>query len=157
MINKEELLKIDSDCIEYSENERRIVFSEKGKTYIAQNENQKKVLGFKVDGGYIKENEVRKCDYALIVNEEICYLIELKGTDISSACEQLLKTIELVTEKHIDMNKFLCRSVHSRIATHKIENENVKRLKKKLKEINEKFYVPQKAYLYKGTKLEEVV
>ncbi|MDE7292692.1 MAG: hypothetical protein K2N58_11720 [Treponemataceae bacterium] len=159
MIDEEELLKIDSNCIKYSKNEEYIVFSENGKKYTAQNEKRKKVLGFKVDGGYIKENRTRdkKCDYSLIVNDEICYLIELKETDISSACEQLLKTIESMLKKHSDMDKFLCRSIHSRINTHKIENENIKGLRKKLKKINKKFYNPKKSYIYKESKWEEII
>lgn len=159
MIDKKELSKIDVKCIKYSKNEEHIVFSEEGKKYTAQNERQKKVLGFKVDGGYIKENQPgkKKCDYALIVNDEICYLIELKGTDISSACEQLLKTIESMLKKHNDMDKFLCRSIHSRINTHKIENENAKELRKKLKKINKEFYNPGKSYIFKESKWEEVI
>lgn len=159
MIDEEELLKIDSNCIKYSKNEEHIVFAEESKKYTAQNEKRKKVLGFKVDDGYIKENQAgdKKCDYALIVNDEICYLIELKGTDISSACEQLLKTIEAMLKKHNDMDRFLCRSIHSRINTHKIENENAKELRKKLKKINKEFYNPKKSYIFKESKWEETI
>ena len=74
------------------------VFKENGREYHAKNINRKVLTGFQVDDGIIKSKEKQKCDKALLVGEEKLYLIELKGADIGTACEQLLSTFEFLLE-----------------------------------------------------------
>lgn len=40
---------IPSECIEYRNRERTLIFSEKGRSYCGPNPDHNKILGFKVD------------------------------------------------------------------------------------------------------------
>ena len=146
----EEVKKVDESCIIYSQNEKQICFKENKSVYVAENKNQKRILGFRIDNGFIKDKNSgdRKCDFALYTEDEVLYLIELKGTKIQESFEQLLKTLDFFSLKYKSINKFLCRSVHSRINTFKLEGERIKHLRKKLIKINKEFYNKNNSYLY---------
>ena len=92
---------------------KEAVFREKGKEYIAKNIDKKLLAGFQVDDGIIKSKEMQKCDKALLVNDERLYLIEFKGADISTACEQLLSTYEFFLE-HFKKYEYYFRVVLSK-------------------------------------------
>ena len=157
MITKEILEKSAFSCIKYCNKEERIVFEENKTKYTAKNPNKKNILAFRVDNGYIKSTETKKCDFALIVEEDICYLIELKGKSVSVAAVQLLTTLELFLKQNPDMKRFLCRSIHTKISTHKIENENSKKLRKELIKLNKTFYSTTNSYLIKETNFVETI
>jgi hypothetical protein len=50
------------------------------------------VRRIKVDDGLIKDKTVKKCDYMVICNNHIHRFIELKGSDLDDAEEQILST-----------------------------------------------------------------
>lgn len=79
-------------------NDRKIVFSEKGKKYETLNSTQQKILKIHVDGDLICYGQ--RCDYAIdVLNDKKLYLIELKGADKSHAYEQILASIEFMKKK----------------------------------------------------------
>lgn len=135
MIQKDD---IPQNVIKYSHTENKIVFSEKGKTYIAENIFKKNVLGFRVDNGLIISAEIRKCDYAFIVDNDLCYLVELKGHGINEACKQISKTIEYFASK-FKMQKFVGRIVVSHFNTQKTNDENYRKTTKDLKNYKKDF------------------
>ena len=89
------------------EKQKRIVSREKSKEHIAINDNDCLVRQFKIDGYVITEN-IKKCDY-LVLNDDkfTAYFIELKGTDITGAIEQIENTVEKLKKDLIDYDKKL--------------------------------------------------
>lgn len=97
----------------FHDTRKEAVFREKGKEYIAKNIDKKLLAGFQVDDGIIKSKEMQKCDKALLVNDDKLYLIEFKGADIGTACEQLLSTYEFFFE-HFKKYEYYFRVVLSK-------------------------------------------
>lgn len=97
----------------FYDSRKEAVFKEKGKEYIARNNDEKLLAGFQVDDGIIKSKKMQKCDKALLVNDESLYLVEFKGADISTACEQLLSTYEFFLE-HFKQYEYYFRVVLSK-------------------------------------------
>lgn len=78
---------------EWSDSRKIVSIQENGRNYRGNNRTEKKLCCYKVDGGVIQEGQ--RCDYALVNNgESKVYFIELKGTDISHAADQIRSTIE---------------------------------------------------------------
>ena len=147
---------IPADALKYSQGERKISFSENKRTYTADNDNKKQILGFHVDGGLIKSTQTRKCDYALVVESDLCYLIELKGASIEEACEQISKTIDYFFESY-QMQKFVGRIVISRYNSHKIHSEKYIALKRKLRMIQKSCGIEKEMLIIKENKLSEKI
>lgn len=147
---------IPQNAIKYSRTENKIAFSEKRKNYIAENVSKKNILGFRVDNGLITSSDIRKCDYAFIVDSDLCYLVELKGHGINEACKQISKTIEYFTD-NFQMQKFVGRIVISHFNTQKINDENYRKLQRTLKLIKKNFNIKQDELLIKENKLLEKI
>jgi len=74
--------------------------SEKGKTFRFDNSHDKTVCRVRVDGCLIISTATKKCDYLFHVLEDAgYYLVELKGTDVEQAVEQILQTFEQVNAR----------------------------------------------------------
>lgn len=147
---------IPENAIKYSQNESKISFSENGRIYAADNSTKKCVLGFKVDGGLITSQKTKKCDYSLVVNNDLCYLIELKGQDVGTACKQLLITMEYFLLNY-EIQKFVGRIVISHYNTHKLNDENYRSLQRKLRFITKQFGITQNSLIIKENKLKEKI
>lgn len=60
----------------------------------------------KIDDCIIRSNDVNKCDYGFIRNTNgDFYFVELKGTDINHAYNQILSTINIFNREHITVPK----------------------------------------------------
>ncbi|MDY4978633.1 MAG: hypothetical protein SO070_07200 [Ruminococcus bromii] len=80
-----------------SENAAQIVCTENKKTYKAINKNSHIVFQYKIDGDVIPSSDSRKrCDY-LLEDETMrkAFLIELKGTQLLHALEQIESTVNI--------------------------------------------------------------
>jgi len=144
-------------CIKYSNKEPTLTFKENNREYIAKNDSRKDVLGFKIDNGLLTGNTEKKCDVAIVVACEICYLIELKGHDIKTACEQIDKTLEFFKTAY-GMEKFVGRIVCSGTKTHDITCRQYKELSRKLNKIKNELKLEIDKPLYKKTnRLEEKI
>lgn len=110
-----------SDCVSYSDSRTEASCCENGKRYsLVCVDRQWTVTKFRIDGGIVKENEgisSKKCDYMLIVirnNACIAFLVELKGTDIYHALEQIGETIRLMNNHLRRFNNVNARIVCKR-------------------------------------------
>ena len=119
MIFSEALSKCDK-------NQKVIVSSENRRTHKAHNDACSKVFQFKIDGDIepTGTSDLR-CDY-IIENEtkKTIYPIELKGSDIAHAVEQINATLERYSSSFSDYAIFP-RIVCSRVTTHAIRTSKV--------------------------------
>lgn len=147
---------IPASALKYSQREKIIAFSENNRVYTAENDTKKQVLGFRVDGGLITATDIRKCDFSLVVESDVCYLIELKGAGIEEACEQLSKTIDYFSTNY-QMQKFVGRIVISRYNSHKIHSEKYVALERKLRLIQKKYGIGKAPLMIKAKLLSEKI
>jgi hypothetical protein len=103
------LANYKSEC---AERQRIIVSKETPNEHRAINKDACLVRQFKVDGYVITEN-IKKCDY-LVLNDDrhTAYFIELKGSDITGAIEQIRQTVEKL-EKYLSSYVKKLRIVYS--------------------------------------------
>lgn len=141
-------------CIKYQNREEKLVFEQHNKKYCGLNNVKKEVLGIHVDGGLIKGTKTSKCDAAIFVDKDICYLIELKGSDLVTACNQISETLNFF-KKNYKVEKFVGRIVCSKINTHDVKDENYKNLSKSLLQIKKKFHINIKRFDTSTKYLEE--
>lgn len=95
-------------------NKNLFVLKENGKEYRAINDNNKSCVELQIDKGIIDNEEINKCDKGLIVlDDDKCILVELKGCDVSKACIQLNSTLDIFKKKLLKVNNYdyYCRAV----------------------------------------------
>ncbi|MDR0704001.1 MAG: hypothetical protein LBF88_03350 [Planctomycetaceae bacterium] len=128
-----------------------IVCEEKASKYIYKYKSGEKFLRLQVDGGLISDQNTLKCDYLLLnytkINKITHYhsiFIELKGSDLTHACEQILATIE-------SLNNNLKGSIlHARIVLSKVPKPNVQ-----LNKLKEQFVKKYQCTLFYQSRLIE--
>ncbi|MCR5313678.1 MAG: hypothetical protein K6E54_08605 [Bacteroidaceae bacterium] len=82
------------DCLKNSDTRSTVKVEENNKKYIIKNSLTKKLTVLKVDGGMIEDASRQKCDYLVIqLEDKISIFVELKGSDVKHAFEQLTETI----------------------------------------------------------------
>lgn len=146
-----------ADCVESCDCRSKIICEENKIKYIAHNPNEKCVYKIKVDGGLIKEKV--RCDWAVAVvsNEdslEEIFLVELKGSDIDHAFEQIAGTIEFLSTRY-SAKKWFARVVCSKVSSPQLNGINYKKLDKKLKELNKSAGELQRESIIVKTKVLE--
>lgn len=92
------------------DNRSTFVLKEKNAKYIANNKNHKTAISIQIDGSLIKSTDSKKCDKGLCIEDKRIFLIELKGVDFNTACEQLLVTYTTLSPLILDF-KYKCRAV----------------------------------------------
>jgi len=114
------------ECEEYR-TDKKIVLQENRSKITFLNLNQDKILKIKIDGCVINDNNVLRCDYAIVLCNEVEIYIELKGSDISHAVKQIESTITLLSEDSKKIRK-LCFVVSTRVPkqTTSIQNLQIK-------------------------------
>ena len=73
-----------------------ISLKERRSKILFKNDAQRKVRKITIDGCYIKNETC--CDYLLINEEQTEHYVELKGSDLSRALEQIQATVQRVSE-----------------------------------------------------------
>lgn len=146
---------IPSEYIKYRNRESTLMFSEKGRSYYGLNPKSKEILGFKVDKGLIND-ENNRCDYSLIVQNDVCFLIELKGCDVSYAAEQIMSTRE-VFEKKYGVKKFVARIVCSKSKTAELNSNTFKKMDRFMNMLKKKYGIKYSHVIIKTTKLTETI
>lgn len=146
------------DCVQSCDCRSKIICEENKIKYIAKNPNKKCVYKVKVDGGLIKEDV--RCDWAVAVVskeetlEEI-FLVELKGSNINHAFDQIAGTLAILSTKYL-AKKWFARVVCSKVLTPQLKGVNYKKLEKKLRALNTIAGKPQRESIIVKTKeLEE--
>lgn len=78
------------------EKHQKIIVSEENKRkHVANNDDENLVHQFKIDGGIVPaSSSMSRCDYLVInLEKKNAYPIELKGTDVKHAVDQIRSTI----------------------------------------------------------------
>ena len=126
------------DCQLFSDNRSRAVFKDAkvSREYIGKNANKKELIGLRVDDCLILEGQ--KCDYLLInVDDKTLYFIELKGSDLIKAINQIDRTLDILLPK-IEHQTVNGRVVLSRVSTPDLVSSRYIKLKKRLKKLIDK-------------------
>ena len=121
-------MKSSPECAE-DRCDKKIVLQENKSKITFLNPNQEKILIIKVDGCEISGNETLRCDYALIPSDEVEIYVELKGSDIVHAVEQIKSTIRLLSDNPQKIKK-LCFVVSTRVPK---QTTNIQQLQSLLK------------------------
>lgn len=126
--NYSELLSMPSYC----ESHQKIIVSEENRVqHRGINNDRNKVRQIKIDGDmWTKGTSTVRADY-LLLNEDkkTAYIIELKGSDIEHALEQIKNTDANLSEALSDFQKYW-RLVY-RTSTKKMKNRNENELQRK--------------------------
>lgn len=101
---------LKSSILSDPDNRNTFVLKEKNAKYIANNKNHKTAISIQIDGSLIKSTDSKKCDKGLCIEDKRIFLIELKGVDFNTACEQLLVTYTTISPLIPDF-KYKCRAV----------------------------------------------
>lgn len=146
-----------ADCVKSCDCRSKIICEENGRKYIAHNGQQKCICKVKVDGGLIKDNA--RCDWAVAVvsNEDFLeeiFLVELKGSDIDHAFEQITGTMSILSTK-CSAKKWFARVVCSKVSSPQLNGINYKKLDKRLKELNKSAGELQRESIIVKTKVLE--
>ena len=79
----------------------KILSEENGCKHLGINDKDQphEIRQFKIDGGVIRGTQVSRCDY-LVVNDtgKRAYYIELKGSDVRKAMEQIDNTVSMIKD-----------------------------------------------------------
>lgn len=124
-------------CLDFNDKRSRVVFKDKGSglsKFIAINKLSKTIKGLRVDDCLIKDG--LKCDYLLIIEaEEKLYFIELKGSDLVKAVEQINITLDKLLPS-IDYKIVNGRIVLSKVNAPDVKDSRLIKLRQRLKQLN---------------------
>lgn len=126
------LSDFESECDKY---QRIIVSQDPGSKpkHIAENNDISEVYQYRVDGYLIQEG--KRCDYLLLNKDKFSvYYIELKGSDLETAVEQIeTSESELKRRFREDLEIYVeayYRVILNKVCTHQLDSNKIKRFKK---------------------------
>lgn len=128
------------NCFEFAEQKSKIVTCIDAKSstkYIYENDSLDKLTKYRVDGCLINDDD-SKCDYLLLnCTKEVSFFVELKGSDLIKAVEQIDRSIDIL---HKDFKEYSveARIVLTRVNTTDLKSTKLIRLESKLKKLNGK-------------------
>jgi len=107
--------------------------SENGCTHIGENPNRHSVRHFKIDGEvFPKGTAFQRCDYLLLNDTaKTSYYIELKGSDIPKAAQQIDSTVDSLSGSLPGYRIF--RRIVYKSGTHKIDESSIVKWKLRYK------------------------
>ncbi|MBL7784628.1 MAG: hypothetical protein JNM36_01880 [Chitinophagales bacterium] len=128
--------RFEAHCLEWCDQRQNISVEENKRKYLASNTQQNTFALYRIDGCVIKDGE--RCDFLLLKCEEngiIAYFIELKGSDLTRALEQINASIDKLLPK---LKPHL--AVHARIVLTKVNAPDIKgsdyiKLSKKIRQL----------------------
>jgi hypothetical protein len=124
----------NKECEIFSDNRRIINVEENKRKYIAHNQSENVVCLIRVDNCLIKDGI--KCDFLLLnISKAKSYFIELKGSDLIHALEQINRTIDVLVPfiKEYSVN---VRIVLTKVFAPDLRSNQYKQLERKLKKLN---------------------
>lgn len=113
-------------------NQKTIVSKEKGNEHILHNNAGFLVFQYHIDGEIITNSEGERCDFIVEAQEPpvmLAYIIELKGSDLNKALDQIGATIEAYKER-LRGYQILPRVVIHKTSTHDIQGKRYRDFKK---------------------------
>lgn len=116
--------------------QRQFVSCENHCKHIGDNPNGKYIRQIKVDGDVFPHGkEPKRCDYLLLNDtDRVSYYIELKGSDIRTAIEQIDSTVSLIGPSIKDYTVFR-RIILHKVRPHEIRDNSVIRWKRRHKAV----------------------
>ena len=121
---------------EVSKKKKVVLKDKKGgsSTYRGDNINSLEIVTYRVDGGLISNDKgVKKCDYALYtILSQSLRLIELKGSDLNKACDQITSTMQLLLSQDVQIARLYGRVVLTKVRTPDLQSSKVRNLKELL-------------------------
>lgn len=126
----------NEEYIQSHDARNKVVLKEKRESseYRLHNKAQQDLVVYKIDGGLIKTNNQQRCDYGIYTEQDVLYLIELKGGDYSHALEQISSSIDILLKKpDINVKQLNARIVLSKCRTPDILTTQEKKLNNLLK------------------------
>lgn len=86
-----------------NDNRSNFSFSEKKKTYTAENSCRKIGIRLQIEDK-MYDSSTKRCDKGLLLEDGRFFLIELKGDDANEACKQLIATLTLLKNDYKDFD-----------------------------------------------------
>lgn len=126
----------DKKYIQSHDRRKNVALREKreSREYYLHNQSEQEIVVYKMDGGLIDSDKEIKCDYGIYTEQDILYLIELKGSDYIHALEQILNTIDVLLKKpNISVKQLNARVVLSKYRTPDLLATQEKKLSRILK------------------------
>lgn len=115
-----------NECKPYREGKlQTFTSSENGCTHVGKNIDRNKVRQFKVDGQVLRAGDAdSRCDYLLLNDEkQSSYYIELKGSDLKKAIQQIEDTISMIAPSIPTYTVF--RRIIYRTGSHNVHDSKV--------------------------------
>jgi hypothetical protein len=138
-------------CLNFNDNRLKAVFKDRGSglsKFNAINKSSKMIKGLRVDDCLITDG--LKCDYLLIIEaEEKLYFIELKGSDLVKAVDQINTSLDKLLPS-IDHKIVSGRIVLSKVNTPDLRHSRLLKLRQRLKQLNGTLE-------YKSILMEEII
>ncbi|OHD14068.1 MAG: hypothetical protein A2086_12085 [Spirochaetes bacterium GWD1_27_9] len=136
--------KFNKKCVDFCDNRKKVVTEAEGKKFVIINNSCKKFCKLVVDGCIFDNNE-KKCDYLVLnCDDNIGYLVELKGRHLLEAIEQINISFDKLKNNFDKSDKINAVVIVSKAKTPDLNSTKEILLKKKLKEFNGKFYKKEK-------------
>jgi hypothetical protein len=129
--------KVFNHDFEFQHERRSVVScSDRGSViYRYHNESSDFLSEYQVDGGLINDSNA-KCDFLLLnCNKKYSFFIELKGSDISRAIDQIDRSIDVLKDNLSGFSIF-GRIVLTRVNTPNLDKLKIKKLERKLSSFN---------------------
>jgi hypothetical protein len=118
------LKAINPASLLFDDTRKIVVFKENRSKYTANNVQQKNVEGYQVDGVLIVKGQ--RCDKCLALpTENKLFLVELKGSDLPHACEQIESTIRFLNSHGFN------RAIEARIVLTKVSGPDLETIQYK--------------------------
>ena len=116
---------------------RRFVSRENHCEHIGDNPEEKYIRQIKVDGDVFPPGKEPKiCDYLLLNDtDKVSYYIELKGSDIRTAIEQIDSTVSLIAPAIKDYTVIFRRIILHKVRPHEIQDSSVIKWKRRHKAV----------------------
>ncbi len=129
--------KVFNHHFEFQHERRSVVScSDRGSvTYRYHNESLDFLSKYQVDGGLINDSNA-KCDFLLLnCNKRYSFFIELKGSDISRAIDQIDRSIDVLKD-NLSGYSIFGRIVLTRVNITNLVDLKIKKLERKLSSFN---------------------
>ncbi len=97
----------DGDCLISFDDRKNISISENRKKYLLHNDLRNNMAVFHVDGAMVQDKNTIKCDNLVLDTIGMkAIFVELKGTDLAHALQQINQTIDMMKEDIHNCNKY---------------------------------------------------
>ena len=135
------MLQLEKKCLKFRDNRPVAVISEKQKEIRFINDKRKKLSSYHIDGCLIKNG--MRCDFLLLVEEDKnAFFIELKGSELKKAIQQIENSINLLI-CNLAGYRILARIIIGHVSSPQVGSSYELKLKKRLKQLKGDFKIQE--------------